>query len=80
MAACDDVFISGVYRLGYDPDFDTELKSACYTGMQRFLNMVGGCRPSDAMRSEIYRLGTLGRDEYITEIHASGEALRKQGY
>jgi hypothetical protein len=59
---------------------DGELYFALLTGMQRFLNMVGGCRPSDVMRTEVAEYERHGRDEYIRRIHKDGEHFRKLGY
>lgn len=33
--------------------------------MQRYLNMVGGCRPSDAMHAEVQAYRSMGREAYL---------------
>lgn len=58
---------------------DEELKTILSLAMGRQMNMVGG-RPSDCMRSEIYHLRRLGRDEYIEEDRRAREAFKKMGY
>ncbi len=59
---------------------DEELKVTMSLGMQRYLNMVGGCRPSDAMYSECRDLKRLGRDAYIAHVNEVGTNLRRLGY
>lgn len=59
---------------------DEELRLTLSTAAMRYLNMVGGCRPSDAARQEVGRLERMGRDAYIADIVEHGQRLRKAGW